>query len=166
MVNEVTGVAGSGQKDQLRRQLQRKLDSIAARLYREIKALSTEVDGGNFIDVAQGLERQEQEQLIASRLMEQARRLRVALTRLDDGEYGVCCECGARIPQKRLLAVPDAATCVACQDRLEHYRKSARCASGRVRRAGLPSLRRADDACPSGRLDLLSLPQAEAAGEL
>ena len=80
MVNEVTEVAGSGQKDQLRRQLQRKLDSIAARLYRETKALSTEVDGGNFIDVAQGLERQEQEQLIASRLMEQARRLRVALS--------------------------------------------------------------------------------------
>jgi DnaK suppressor protein len=104
-----------------------KLDSIAARLYRETKVLSTEFDGGNFIDVAQGLERLEQEQLIASRLMKQARRLRVALTRLDEGEYGVCSECGARIPQKRLLAVPDAATCVVCQDRLEHYTRSARC---------------------------------------
>jgi DnaK suppressor protein len=121
MVNEITDVAGSGQKDQLRRQLQKTLESIAARLHRKTEALSAEVDGGDFIDVAQSLERQGQEQLIASRLMEQARRLRVALTRLDDGEYGVCSECGARIPQKRLLAVPDAATCVACQDRLEHY---------------------------------------------
>ena len=124
MLNEVSVVAGSGQNDQLRRQLQMKLDSIEARLHRETEALSTEVDGGDFIDVAQGLEHQEQEQLIASRLMKQARRLRVALTRLDIGEYGVCSECGARIPQKRLLAVPDAATCVACQDRLEHNTRS------------------------------------------
>ena len=127
MVNEITDVAGSGQKDQLRRQLQSELDSIAARLHRKTEALSTEVDGGDFIDVAQSLEHQGQEQLIASRLTEQARRLRVALTRLDDGEYGICSECGARIPQKRLLAIPDAATCVACQDRLEHYTASAKC---------------------------------------
>ena len=124
MLNEVSVVPGSGQNDQLRHQLQMKLDSIEARLHRETEALSTEVDGGDFIDVAQGLERQEQEQLIASRLMKQARRLRVALTRLDIGEYGVCSECGARIPPKRLLALPDAATCVACQDRLEHNTKS------------------------------------------
>jgi len=124
MLDEVSVVAGSGQNDELRRQLQMKLDSIEARLYRETEALSTEVDGGDFIDVAQGLEHQEQEQLIASRLMKQARRLRVALTRLDIGEYGVCSECGARIPPKRLLAVPDAATCVACQDRLEHNTRS------------------------------------------
>jgi len=127
MVNEITDVAGSRQKDQLRRWLQNELDGIAARLHRSTEALSTEVDGGDFIDVAQSLERQGQEQLIASRLMEQARRLRVALTRLDDGEYGACSACGARIPQKRLLAVPDAATCVACQDRLEHYTASAKC---------------------------------------
>jgi RNA polymerase-binding transcription factor len=120
MVNEITDVAGPGQKD-LRRQLQKELDSIAARLHRKTEALSTEVDGRDFIDVAQSLELQGQEQLIASRLMEQARRLRVALTRLDVGDYGACSECGTRIPQKRLLAVPDAATCVACQDRLERY---------------------------------------------
>src|SRR5262249_62293950 len=118
MLNDVSAVQGSGQNDQLRRQLEMKLDSIEARLHRETEASSTEVDGGDFIDVAQGLERQEQEQLIASRLMKQARRLRVALTRLDIGEYGVCSECGPRVPPKRLLAVPPPAPCVACEDRL------------------------------------------------
>jgi DnaK suppressor protein len=127
MLSEVSVAPSSGQKDQLRRQLQMKLDSIVARLYRETETLNTEVDGGDFIDVAQGLEHQEQEQLVASRLMKQARRLRVALARLDEGEYGVCSECGAPIPQNRLVAVPDAATCVACQDRLEHDTRSARC---------------------------------------
>src|SRR5437762_192102 len=33
---------------------------------------------------------------------------------------GVCSECEAAIPPKRLLAVPDATTCVSCQERLEH----------------------------------------------
>ena len=58
MLDEVSVVAGSGQNDQLRRQLQMKLDSIEARLHRETEALSTEVGGGDFLDVAQGLERQ------------------------------------------------------------------------------------------------------------
>ena len=43
----------------------------------------------------------------------------MALTRVSDDEYGVCSECGGPIPPRRLLAVPDASTCVACQERLE-----------------------------------------------
>ncbi len=55
-------------------------------------------------------------------LAERARRLHIALTRVADGEYGVCSECGASIPRRRLLAIPDATTCVACQEGLEHAR--------------------------------------------
>ena len=106
--------------DTIRRLLKAELDGIAARLHRGSEAPGAGVDGGNFLDVAQGLERQEQENLISSRLMAQARRLQVALERVNDGDYGVCSECGTSIPSRRLLAVPDATTCVACQDRLEH----------------------------------------------
>jgi DnaK suppressor protein len=106
--------------DTIRRLLKAELDGIAARLQRGSEAPGAGVDGGNFLDVAQGLERQEQENLISSRLMAQARRLQVALERVNDGDYGVCSECGTSIPSRRLLAVPDATTCVACQDRLEH----------------------------------------------
>jgi RNA polymerase-binding transcription factor DksA len=77
------------------------------------------VVGGDFLDVAQGIEHQELAHLSASRLMERARRLRAALTRMSDGEYGLCSECAAAIPPRRLLAVPDATTCVTCQSRLE-----------------------------------------------
>jgi phage/conjugal plasmid C-4 type zinc finger TraR family protein len=58
--------------------------------------------------------------------MERARRLRTALTRISEGEYGLCSECGAAIPSRRLLAVPDATTCVACQSRLERVGASTR----------------------------------------
>ncbi|MCG3176564.1 MAG: RNA polymerase-binding transcription factor DksA [Candidatus Omnitrophica bacterium] len=52
----------------------------------------------------------------------EARELRLvteALERLRTGRYGSCGTCGGRIPDERLLAVPWAANCVACQGRAE-----------------------------------------------
>ena len=120
MAGEVTATTRNEEGDRIKRRLNAELDGISVRLNRDARAAIAGVNGGNFLDVAQGIERQDQEQLIASRLMEQARRLRMALARVNEGEYGVCSECGAPIPPKRLVAVPDATTCVACQDRLEH----------------------------------------------
>ncbi len=41
-----------------------------------------------------------------------------ALERLERGEFGICAECGNAIPVKRLEAIPWAAYCVPCQERL------------------------------------------------
>ncbi len=105
--------------------LKAQLDDIAVRLRREAEVPPTTFVGGNFLDVAQGVEQQEVARLSTSRLTERARRLRDALGRLSDGEYGVCAECGAPIPPRRLLAVPDATTCVACQVELERSVKTS-----------------------------------------
>ena len=102
-----------------RRLLKAELDVIAGRLQSEADVPKASVAGGDFLDVAQGVEHQELARLRASRLTERAKRLRIALTLVSDGQYGVCSECGVPIPSKRLLAVPDATTCVACQERLE-----------------------------------------------
>ena len=37
-----------------------------------------------------------------------------ALAKLDEGTYGICDVCGEPIAPKRLAAMPDAVTCVAC----------------------------------------------------
>lgn len=37
-----------------------------------------------------------------------------ALARLDAGTWGRCTRCNAKIPRPRLLAMPEAHTCVAC----------------------------------------------------
>ncbi|UTI64431.1 TraR/DksA C4-type zinc finger protein [Paraconexibacter antarcticus] len=37
-----------------------------------------------------------------------------ALTKLDEGTYGVCDTCGAAIPAPRLRAMPDSVHCLAC----------------------------------------------------
>jgi DnaK suppressor protein len=43
-----------------------------------------------------------------------------ALQRVDAGTYGQCVACGADIPAARLRAAPEAARCIACQDKQEH----------------------------------------------
>jgi DnaK suppressor protein len=54
-----------------------------------------------------------------SLLVDRAQRLAAALDRVRNGSYGVCDECGGTIPSARLRALPEVATCVACQHRLE-----------------------------------------------
>jgi DnaK suppressor protein len=126
MAGHVIEIATARKSEQTRLLLTAELNDITARLHAEAEVPMAGVVGGDFLVVAQGVEHQEQARLSASRLMERARRLRVALTRVADGEYGICSECGMAIPSKRLLAVPDATTCVVCQSRLERNTASAR----------------------------------------
>jgi len=46
-------------------------------------------------------------------------KIEAALERVEDGTYGHCEECGARIPKKRLNAIPYATMCVKCASQLE-----------------------------------------------
>ncbi len=43
-------------------------------------------------------------------------KIRTALTRIDDGTYGICTVCGAAIEEARLEASPSATTCIAHRD--------------------------------------------------
>jgi DnaK suppressor protein len=42
-----------------------------------------------------------------------------ALARMASGEYGICAECRAPIPAKRLRALPTTSRCLACAQRAE-----------------------------------------------
>ncbi len=48
------------------------------------------------------------------RVVDRLREIETALTRLDEGSYGICQRCGRQIPAGRLAARPSAATCVGC----------------------------------------------------
>jgi RNA polymerase-binding transcription factor len=101
------------------RMLEAELDVIAERLQTKAIVPSASLAGSDFLDLAQSLEHQELARLSASRLTERAKHLHIALSRVSEGDYGVCAECGVSIPPRRLRAVPDATTCMACQERLE-----------------------------------------------
>lgn len=45
--------------------------------------------------------------------------VRAALARLTDGSYGTCIDCGQPIELQRLMAMPSAARCMACQIKFE-----------------------------------------------
>src|SRR5262245_22365715 len=99
--------------------LQAELDEVVERLRADSTIPSVSLTGGDFLDVAQGVERHELIRLGVSRLHERAKRLQLALGRLATGEYGVCSECGEAIAPKRLAALPDVTTWVGCQAKLE-----------------------------------------------
>lgn len=45
--------------------------------------------------------------------------IELALERIEDGSYGVCDECGAKIPKARLNALPYTPLCVKCAGQME-----------------------------------------------
>lgn len=45
--------------------------------------------------------------------------IKAALARMRSGRYGICTDCGAQIPQARLLAYPTAKRCEPCQRQYE-----------------------------------------------
>jgi DnaK suppressor protein len=47
------------------------------------------------------------------------REVKAALSRMDNGTYGVCVECEEIVNLRRLLAVPWASTCIKCQEAAE-----------------------------------------------
>ncbi len=43
-------------------------------------------------------------------------KIELALQRIREGEYGICEDCGKKIPESRLEAIPYAAVCVHCAE--------------------------------------------------
>jgi RNA polymerase-binding transcription factor DksA len=82
------------------------------------------------VDVIRLNEDREMSFATRSLLVERANKLAEALERLRGGEYGLCEECNEPIAPKRLLAMPEVARCVRCQDRLERSRHLETVAAG------------------------------------
>ena len=70
-------------------------------------------------DHIQASEQREMGLMSRERLVERIEKLTVALKRVEDGTYGTCVECEKAIGQARLKAIPEVATCVSCQEKIE-----------------------------------------------
>ena len=51
------------------------------------------------------------------------RKVQEALARIEDGSYGICEDCGARISEKRLEARPVTTLCIKCKTKQEEEEK-------------------------------------------
>jgi DnaK suppressor protein len=94
----------SHERSQLLSSLGLKLDALASsgRVSEEDQATITHEE---YISVARNRLEHEKLQL-----------LNAALRRCDEGDFGICLECGEEIAAKRLKAVPWAKYCIVCQD--------------------------------------------------
>jgi len=58
--------------------------------------------------------------ILASNEVELLSLIDEALKRIDDDVYGLCVECGEKIPMERLRAIPYTPYCVNCKEELEN----------------------------------------------
>jgi len=109
-----------------RRELQRDLD-VKLRDVRGQSVYSGETSGG--LDTAEHSNAELQQEIDVSLIemrSEALRRVTDALTRLANGVYGYCAECGDEISEKRLEALPFAARCRECEIVYERTERRSR----------------------------------------
>lgn len=100
----------------IKNELLKKKDELEIRLSSTHKHI-THADGPPNPDFAeQAVERQNDEVIYG--LNESAKteliQVKKALERIENGEYGICQECGRQIPLERLKAIPYTGYCVDC----------------------------------------------------
>ncbi len=76
-------------------------------------------------DLNQAYSERDLEQALGERETAELRAIDDALTRIANGTFGVCVDCGAEIPSARLHAAPTTLRCIACQTRYEREHPSA-----------------------------------------
>jgi DnaK suppressor protein len=101
----------------------KELKETLERLMHSRKEYEGELTAGDFIDEVDDAQREisaySQFSLI-ERKNRELQKIDYLLTRIEKEEdFGFCEECGAAIPRERLLIVPEATLCVACQRELE-----------------------------------------------
>jgi len=113
------------QTETLKQQLQAERQSLVELLKR---LRGGDVDRTEASQVHFGLVEDSREQAATDRELEFAmdehetaaiRAIDVALTRIENGIYGECADCGVDIPVERLQASPQALCCIKCQEKRE-----------------------------------------------
>jgi DnaK suppressor protein len=110
----------------LRARLEARLGELRAKLAGELVPAPDETlaaAAGEVRDVgdeAVVIERTDVRTALMQRDAREVGELQSALIRIDDGQYGVCAECGLDIEAGRLRALPTALRCSGCQEAHEH----------------------------------------------
>ena len=99
---------------QLRGEIQSTLERSADETHVRIAEQARDAEDDSFSNLIVDLNLAE-----IDRDADELRRIDGALARLSEGSYGLCEDCGQRIPEARLQAEPTALRCVQCQELYE-----------------------------------------------
>ncbi len=102
-------------------QMLREIDGAAAILEGEGAGESSELNHSDQhpADTASEITDADDQANVLEHAAEQRSQVEAALARLDDGSFGTCVDCGQPIPDARLEVRPEAARCIADQERFE-----------------------------------------------
>jgi RNA polymerase-binding protein DksA len=81
----------------------------------DFKEIMEGMDPKDMADIASDDIDRKMIEAIGSQDLKRLRLIDSALTRIQQGKYGLCMKCGKRIPQERLEAIPYALMCIACK---------------------------------------------------
>jgi len=81
----------------------------------DFKQIMEAMDPKDLADVASDDIDRKMIEAIGSQDLKRLRMIESALTRIQQGKYGLCMKCGKKIPQERLEAIPYALMCIECK---------------------------------------------------
>ena len=82
----------------------------------DFRAIVEGLDPKDFADIASDDMDRKMLETIGSKDMKRMRLIDSAITRIEQGKYGLCMKCGKKIPRARLEAIPYALLCIECQE--------------------------------------------------
>jgi RNA polymerase-binding protein DksA len=82
---------------------------------KDFKEIMEGMDSKDLADVASDDIDRKLIEALGSQELKRLRLIDSALTRIQQGKYGLCIKCGKRIPQERLEAIPYALMCIDCK---------------------------------------------------
>ena len=81
----------------------------------DFKQIMEAMDPKDLADVASDDIDRTMIEAIGSQELKRLRMIESALTRIQQGKYGLCMKCGKKIPDERLEAIPYALMCIECK---------------------------------------------------
>lgn len=100
------------------------LQEIAANMKMEISHLQEAI--ADIYDLADDERERQFSIILCNRDREKLELIDEALEKIEDGDYGVCEECGSKISEGRLKVMPFARHCVPCKSKIEKEEKYLR----------------------------------------
>ena len=79
------------------------------------KSLVEDMDPKDIVDIAADDIDRKMLETVSSQDIKRLRLIDAALSRIENGRYGVCMKCCKKIPEERLEAIPYALMCIACK---------------------------------------------------
>ena len=95
--------------------LRKDIFSTLAASNEDFKQIVEAVDPKDMVDVASDDIDRKMIEALGSQELRRLGMIDAALTRIQQGKYGLCMKCGKKIPKERLEAIPYALMCVECK---------------------------------------------------